>query len=188
MFHRYADSDIAFQNYSSFPKRILYPSNYLPHGSTEGQAIIEDFIQSMESTFGMERVVVNVTEEILSAGFNITAINRAASVLNSWVRKLAIKTELVLTLSRSSTNGLKSVDPSPKRMRPRMKVDSRRLTRLVGPIGQTREPTSVMLFTRSLYLSSMDSGIGSTTNLSLTIGRPVRKVSMCMILVLEDFP
>ena len=40
----------------------------------------------MQSLFGMDRVQLNVTQEIVDAGFNITALNAASSVLNSWAR------------------------------------------------------------------------------------------------------
>jgi hypothetical protein len=82
---RYAEGGQNFQEYSSFPKRLIYPTNYFPIGGAEGQAIQEKFLQSMQSLFGMERVEVNVTQEILSAGFNFTNINAASRVLNLWV-------------------------------------------------------------------------------------------------------
>lgn len=146
--YRYAESDLAFQNYSSFPKRIIYPSNYLPHGSDEGQAIIENFVQSMQSTFGMERVVTNVTEEILGAGFNITAINFASSVLNSWVSRLCHSNHdpaNLWRLNRTNGNWLENRSPRPT-VQPTV-ADSRRSIQLVAQTGRTLEPIIVMLFT-----------------------------------------
>lgn len=57
----------------------------MPHGSPEGRAIKEAFIDALQTKYGMERVEVDFPAEVTKAGKNITQITTASSRINGWV-------------------------------------------------------------------------------------------------------
>lgn len=82
---RYNGTSANFQDYPSFPKKLIYPTNFNPHGSPEGRAIKESFIEALQNKYGMERVELNLTQKILDSGRDLGVISTASSRINGWV-------------------------------------------------------------------------------------------------------
>ncbi|EIW70951.1 hypothetical protein TREMEDRAFT_61469 [Tremella mesenterica DSM 1558] len=64
------NSPLNFQTYKSLPKKIYYPTDYLPHGSPEARMIVEDFLTRMETVLGMERVPLDFATEAAKVGYD----------------------------------------------------------------------------------------------------------------------
>jgi len=58
----------------------------MPHGSPEAQAIKENFIQALQTKYGMQRVELDFNQAVADSGRNYTDVNTANSRINRWVR------------------------------------------------------------------------------------------------------
>ncbi|KAI9637823.1 amidase signature domain-containing protein [Dioszegia hungarica] len=108
--HWYNGTEANFQSYNSYPKKLIYPTNYMPHGSPEGQAIKEAFITALQTKYGMQRVEVDFPAEIVKGGQNISVVSTASSRINGWYQYSRIARDLIAKYSAANGGRFLPVD------------------------------------------------------------------------------
>lgn len=49
-------------NWTQYPRKILYPTDFLPYIEEPVQAILEDFVKKLEGYLGVMREVINIAD------------------------------------------------------------------------------------------------------------------------------
>lgn len=70
-------------SYSSFPKKLLYPTDYFPLENPKAQAVYDGFISKLEAHFSMVKEEVNVTATLQQS--NVTVVSNQTETANSFM-------------------------------------------------------------------------------------------------------
>ena len=54
--HYLASKTLDLNDSDVFPKKILYPTDFFPHGNSNQQAMVEEFISILEKFLGVKRI------------------------------------------------------------------------------------------------------------------------------------
>ncbi|KAH7116710.1 amidase family protein [Dendryphion nanum] len=99
-----------------YPKRILYPTDYLPLNNSAAEPILQAFIGNMSRIFNMTveefnftATVQNWTDPIAS---NFTRLSAATGVINTWSAWTVIGRPLVTTWKRLFDGRFPPIDPA----------------------------------------------------------------------------
>ena len=96
-------STLAVPDSYAFPKRILYPIDYLPLNNSAAEPILEEFIDNLSRIFNMTVEKFNFTATVQNwtdpVASNFGTLNAATGIINSWSAWTVIGKPLLTTWS-----------------------------------------------------------------------------------------
>ena len=110
----------ANKTFSNFPKKLLYPLDYFPLASLAAQAIFEDFINTLEKTFGMARTPINLSATLRASTShpditNATALQLASNRLAEYISYKKVGQPLADAWTHAHPGrGYPPLDPNPR--------------------------------------------------------------------------
>jgi hypothetical protein len=108
------------KTFSGFPKKLLYPLDYFPLASPGAQAIFEDFIDTLEQTFGMARTPINLSATLGASTSNpditnATALQLASNRLAEYISYKKVGRPLADAWTHAHPGrGYPPIDPNPR--------------------------------------------------------------------------
>lgn len=92
-------SPLVVPDTNAFPKRILYPTDYLPLNNSAAEPILDEFIANMSRIFNMTVEKFNFTATVQNfsdpIASNLTTLVGSTSVINSWTQWSVIANPLI---------------------------------------------------------------------------------------------
>ncbi|EMD96303.1 hypothetical protein COCC4DRAFT_35994 [Bipolaris maydis ATCC 48331] len=120
--HLYQDTSITglsplvVPDTDTFPKTIIYPTDYLPLNNSAAEPILEKFIEEMARVFDMRVKKVNFTATVQNStdpiASNFTVMNQATSTINSWSSWLVVGKPLITAWRDMFEGRFPPIDPA----------------------------------------------------------------------------
>jgi hypothetical protein len=121
---RYNETKADLQPFPERPKQLIYLTDHISHGSDEGRVIKETFIRQLELNYGMRRVNINFSDEVVKSGYNASQLNKAYEQIYSWVsRSIICFSSVSQSTDTLSTNIIMSLRTLSPNIRLRLRVD-----------------------------------------------------------------
>ncbi|XP_014553579.1 hypothetical protein COCVIDRAFT_107337 [Bipolaris victoriae FI3] len=109
-------SPLVVPDTDTFPKTIIYPTEYLPLNNSAAEPILEKFIEDMARVFDMRVKKVNFTATIQNAtnpiASNFTVMNQATNTINSWSSWLVVGKPLITAWKDMFEGRFPPIDPA----------------------------------------------------------------------------
>ncbi len=101
----------------AFPKRILYPVEYLPLNNSAAEVVLQEFISNMSSLFGMTVEKFNFTATVQNATDprvnNLTSLSTGPlGVINAWTQWEAVAKPLIARWGELFEGRFPPIDPA----------------------------------------------------------------------------
>lgn len=109
-------SPLVVPDSNAFPKRILYPVDYLPLNNSAAEPILDGFISNLSSIFNMTVEKFNFTATVQNwsdpVASNLTTLNDATGVINTWTQWSVIADPLITTWKSLFGGQFPPIDPA----------------------------------------------------------------------------
>jgi hypothetical protein len=110
-------SPLVVPDSDAFPKRILYPVDYLPLNNSAAEVVLQEFIGNMSSLFGMSVEKFNFTATVQGANDtrvnNLTQLsNGPLGVINAWSQWSVVAKPLITTWGELYDGRFPPIDPA----------------------------------------------------------------------------
>ncbi|KIW19498.1 hypothetical protein PV08_00070 [Exophiala spinifera] len=110
-------SPLSLPDTNAFPKRILYPVEYLPLNNSAAEVVLQEFIANMSTLFGMTVEKFNFTATVQNASdpqvANLTYLSSGPlGVINSYTQWEEVAKPLITTWAKLYDGRFPPVDPA----------------------------------------------------------------------------